>query len=80
VLTLFVESNQGDEDTTVIQKLAVFGSGGQLLAHLAQRFPLLRTWSASVCAIAAAACRQLPSLLLAAASLYTWTAFAVPTR
>ncbi|KAI3426924.1 hypothetical protein D9Q98_006868 [Chlorella vulgaris] len=28
VLTLFVESNQGDEDTTVIQKLAVFGSGG----------------------------------------------------
>ncbi|KAL4854274.1 PITH domain-containing protein [Chlorella vulgaris] len=28
VLTLFVESNQGDEDTTIIQKLAVFGSGG----------------------------------------------------
>lgn len=26
VLTIFVESNQGDEDTTIIQKLAVFGS------------------------------------------------------
>lgn len=26
VLTVFVESNQGDEDTTVVQKLAVFGS------------------------------------------------------
>lgn len=25
-LTLFVEGNQGDEDTTIIQKLAVFGS------------------------------------------------------
>ena len=28
VLTLFVEGNQGDADTTVVQKLAVFGSGG----------------------------------------------------
>ena len=26
VLTIFVESNQGDEGTTIIQKLAVFGS------------------------------------------------------
>lgn len=30
VLTLFVESNQGDEDTTIIQKLALFGSGALL--------------------------------------------------
>ncbi|KAI7836452.1 hypothetical protein COHA_009669 [Chlorella ohadii] len=28
VLTIFVESNQGDEGTTIIQKLAVFGSTG----------------------------------------------------
>lgn len=27
VLTIFIESNQGDEDTTIVQKLAVFGSG-----------------------------------------------------
>ncbi|KAL4420910.1 hypothetical protein ABPG77_001251 [Micractinium sp. CCAP 211/92] len=28
VLTIFIESNQGDEDTTIVQKLAIFGSGG----------------------------------------------------
>ncbi|EFN56865.1 hypothetical protein CHLNCDRAFT_144492 [Chlorella variabilis] len=28
VLTVFIESNQGDEETTIVQKVAVFGSGG----------------------------------------------------
>ncbi|GAB4818609.1 hypothetical protein N2152v2_005655 [Parachlorella kessleri] len=28
VLTVFVESNQEDEDTTVVQKIALFGSAG----------------------------------------------------
>lgn len=27
-LTIFVESNQGDEETTVVQKLAVLGTAG----------------------------------------------------
>ncbi|PSC75971.1 PITH domain-containing protein [Micractinium conductrix] len=27
-LTIFIESNQGDEDTTIVQKLALFGSSG----------------------------------------------------
>lgn len=27
-LTIFVESNQGDEETTIVQKIAVLGSGG----------------------------------------------------
>lgn len=39
VLTIFIESNQGDEDTTVVQKLALFGSGAPppppLLRHCA---------------------------------------------
>ncbi|KAL4529264.1 hypothetical protein Ndes2526B_g04093 [Nannochloris sp. 'desiccata'] len=28
-LTIFVESNQGDEDTTIIQKIAIQGSAGE---------------------------------------------------
>ena len=28
MLTVFIESNQGDEETTIVQKVAVFGSGG----------------------------------------------------
>lgn len=27
-LSIFVESNQGDEETTVIQKIAIYGSSG----------------------------------------------------
>ena len=29
VLTIFIESNQGDADSTVVQKLAVYGSSGE---------------------------------------------------
>ena len=29
VLTVFVESNQGDEETTIIQQIKVIGSGGE---------------------------------------------------
>ena len=29
VLSIFVEDNQGDEDTTIIQKIVLTGSGGE---------------------------------------------------
>ena len=28
-LSIFIESNQGDEETTVLQKIAIFGSSGE---------------------------------------------------
>lgn len=31
VLTVFIESNQGDEDTTIVQKLALYGSGEEVV-------------------------------------------------
>ncbi|KAK9806283.1 hypothetical protein WJX72_008448 [[Myrmecia] bisecta] len=31
VLTVFIEDNQGDEDTTRVQKIALFGQGGETM-------------------------------------------------
>ena len=39
-LSIFVESNQEDEETTVIQKLAIYGSSGDACLHCTSFLPV----------------------------------------